>query len=65
MTTVNEWLDEHDPGPNVDWSSGGRVHNWRRYVPQALRSGWLFLSPTERAIVKIMADAQADNEEWD
>jgi hypothetical protein len=63
--TLTEWLDENDPGPNVEWQKAGRVHDWRNYVPQKLREGWLFLSPTERAIVSIMAEEQAGNESWD
>jgi hypothetical protein len=48
---LSEWTEQFDPGANVDWRKGG----WRKDVPKFLANKWLFLSPTERAIVFYMA----------
>jgi hypothetical protein len=63
--TLNEWFKAYDPGANVDLTAGGRVHNWRNYLPTILCERWLFLSPGERAIAFVMAEAQSDRENWE
>jgi hypothetical protein len=55
-----------EPAPQaVDWNEGGRVHNWRRYVPDDIREAWGDLTPKERDLVMIMAEYAAAQEEWD
>lgn len=60
-----ELLEQNDPGPNVEWEKAGCVHDWRNYVPEVLREGWMFLSPTERAVAAMVARDVAQQEEWD
>jgi hypothetical protein len=54
-----EWLE------NPQFGSGGRVHNWRRYVPDVLRENWASLQIETRIAIILMAEAQSDGEEWD
>jgi hypothetical protein len=62
---LEEWLEKNDPGASAFDIHQGRVHNWQNHVPGGIQEGWLFLTPNERAIVYLMAAAQADKEEWD
>jgi hypothetical protein len=62
---LEEWLEKNDPGANAFDVHHGRVHNWQNYVPQGIKEGWLFFTPKERAIVYLMAEYQAQAEEWD
>lgn len=50
---------------NVNFQEGGKVHNWRNYVPFELQSAWEELTLRERQIIFVMACEQADKEEWD
>ncbi len=50
---------------NVDFKSGGRVHNWKKYVPDNFESNWDNLSLREKKIIYFMAELQANREEWD
>ena len=49
----------------VDWQAGGRVHNWRNYVPTDLRARWADLSDDTRGAIYFMADEIAGREDWD
>lgn len=51
----------HDPR----WGDRGRVHDWRNYVPDAIRDNWDSLSEETRLVVYCMAEQQASAEEWD
>lgn len=48
-----------------DWNEGGKVHNWRTYIPEALQRRWLSLSEETRTVAAAMAQEQAGREEWD
>lgn len=50
---------------NPDWEEGGRVHNWRRYISEELRSIWGSFTLFQRRVIAENAQEQADNEEWD
>lgn len=68
METV-EWIAAHW-GPDVlsdsiDWDSGGRVHNWRRYVGERTRKVWTRLSYEVRLAIALDADDRAGMEDWD
>lgn len=48
-----------------DFESGGRVHNWGNYVPQAIRDRWQDLSTEARFLIVCVAEQAANKEEWD
>jgi hypothetical protein len=50
---------------NVDWESGGKVHNWRRYVSDHFRQLWNTLSEREQIILYVVANEAASKEHWD
>lgn len=41
-----------------------KVHNWRNHVPESIREVWDALAPQARAVVILMAQEQANREEW-
>ena len=43
----------------------GKCHDWRNYVPEAIRLVWNELSELERTLVMLVAEKSADAEEWD
>lgn len=49
----------------VDWNGGGRCHNWRTHVPDAIAERWHRLSPDARACVYYMAEQAAGEEQWE
>jgi len=50
---------------NPDFKNTGKVHDWRNYVPYDWQNNWHQFSERERQIIAVMAQMQADNEEWD
>lgn len=48
-----------------DWESGGRVHNWKRYVDNDIQKMWKELSLREKLIIACFAEKLASQEEWD
>lgn len=50
---------------DIDWSDGGRVHNWRTHVPDIIADVWSSLPMDARACVYVMAMIEAGNEHWD
>lgn len=42
-----------------------RVHDWRNYVPDEWQKDWDKFTDREKKIIAIMAETQADSEEWD
>ena len=60
------WWDSFgDEVTAVVWGDGGRVHNWRNYVPPRLKKIWHHLSMEAKVVIYIMADEQASDEVWD
>jgi hypothetical protein len=57
--------DDDEPWLDPKWDEGGRVHNWRRHVPDEVRQLWPHLAPGVRAVLYRWADELADQEEWD
>lgn len=47
------------------WDEPLKVHDWRNYVGDCVKSIWNTLSIETRAAIALDADKQADNEEWD
>ena len=61
-------LDAPDEPQDIlrpSWSDVGRVHDWRNYIPDAMRERWFMLSPDARVAAYIMATDLAHSEEWD
>lgn len=50
---------------NPDFENTGRIHDWRNYVPYDWQKNWNHFSERERQIICVMAQMQADREEWD
>jgi hypothetical protein len=50
---------------NPDFENTTRVHDWRNYVPNDWQNNWEQFTDRERKIVAVMAQVQADKEEWD
>ncbi len=49
----------------VNWADGGRIHNWRTYVPTKLRKVWHHLGIETKVVIYIMAEDRANEEVWD
>lgn len=52
---------------DVDFTAHGfvRVHDWRKYVPDDWQKNWMMFSERERKIIFVLANRQAQAEEWD
>lgn len=50
---------------NPDFKEKENVHDWRNYVPYEWQENWFEFTEREKQIIVVMAEAQADNEEWD
>jgi hypothetical protein len=42
-----------------------KVHDWRNYVPYDWQKDWNDFTDREKKIIAVMAETQADKEEWD
>lgn len=60
----DEWLLSIDVS-SPDFKDKTSVHDWRNYVPDRWQDNWDELTERERKIIAIMAQAQADSEDWD
>lgn len=54
-------IDLNDP----KFEQTTRVHDWRNYVPDEWQKDWNKFTNREKKIIAIMAETQADSEEWD
>ena len=64
MNLFNEFIkniDLNDP----KFEDSGRVHDWRNYIPNEWVECWSEFTEKERKIMAVMAETQANNEEWD
>lgn len=43
----------------------GRVHEWRRYIPDGFKKIWAELPSEAKFCMFVMASRQAKDEEWD
>ncbi len=50
---------------NPDWKNISKVHDWKNYVPYDWQENWQDFTERERQIIAVMAQSQADKEEWD
>jgi hypothetical protein len=53
---------------NIDkpeFENKDKVHDWRNYVPYEWQNNWEQFTQRERQIIAVMAQTQADKEEWD
>ena len=50
---------------NPDFENKTAIHDWRNYVPGAWQYNWNEFTDRERKIIAIMAQLEADNEDWD
>jgi hypothetical protein len=51
---------------NETFAKQGRyIHDWQRYIPENVRGAWPTLSDEARGIAYLIAEQQADAEEWD
>ena len=50
---------------NPDWKNISKVHDWKNYVPYDWQENWQDFTERERKIIAVMAQSQADKEEWD
>jgi hypothetical protein len=41
-----------------------KVHDWRNYVPYDWQINWFEFTERERQIIAVMAETQADKEDW-
>jgi len=48
-----------------DFDNKTKVHDWRNYVPYNWQTNWGQFTEREKKIIAVMAQMQADNEEWD
>lgn len=48
-----------------DWANTARVHDWKNYVNDELRSMWHMFSPTQKAAIARNAEDFADREDWE
>lgn len=64
------WLDVSytftpDDFENPDWTSAGKVHEWKNYVTQEVQQLWPTFSSELRAALARQSEAMAGLEEWD
>ena len=60
-----DYPDEPGEILRSSWDGLGKCHDWRNYIPDAMRDRWLALSPDARVAAYIMAERIASYEEWD
>ena len=48
-----------------DWEVGGKVHNWKNYIPEEFRLIWSELSVDARSMAYYFAEKIASTEEWE
>lgn len=50
---------------NPQWESTNGRHDWRRYIPEDVQDLWLELPLEAHMVALLMAEAQANLEEWE
>jgi hypothetical protein len=60
-----EYFIKHINLDNPEFDKRSKVHDWRNYVPYDWMKEWDNLTEREKNIIAVMAETQADNEEWD
>ncbi len=60
-----DYADEPADILRLSWPNVGKVHDWRNYIPDAMRERWLTLSPDACVAAYILAERIASYEDWD
>ena len=50
---------------NPEFKKAGKIMDWRNYVPSDWQKKWAEFSERERKIIYVMAEKEANSEEWD
>ena len=50
---------------NPKWNKAEKVHDWRNHVIDSIRNNWKELSFETRLVVYVIAEGEADREEWE
>jgi hypothetical protein len=50
---------------NPQFEKACQVHDWRNYVPYEWKDKWEEFTEREKQIIAVMAQMEADKEEWD
>lgn len=50
---------------NPDFENPSKTHDWRNYVPYDWQKNWTQFTEREKQIIAVMAQSNADNEDWD
>lgn len=58
---ITEGVNLHDP----KFDQTRKVHDWRNYVPFEWQKDWNEFTDREKKIIIVMAETQAEVEEWD
>lgn len=48
-----------------DWENTSRVHDWRNYITDQMKSQWDKFSSEQKRMIAEMADEAASGEQWD
>ena len=61
------YLCAYDEAPEreIDWGSGGHVHNWKSYISTGFKEKWSQLSDEARWLAYLFAELKAGDEHWD
>jgi hypothetical protein len=61
---IDEFIKNIDLN-NPKFEDVGRVHDWRNYIPKEWVECWSEFTEREKKIMIVMAEAQANEEDWD
>lgn len=64
IASVDVFVNSDVMNPSI-LKGSGTVHDWRKHVPDIVKSMWVELTERERRLVMIVCERAADNEEWD
>lgn len=68
---INKLVDlikEHREIGHLDqphFDKARRVHDWRNYIPDEIREVWSSMTVESRVVTYILAEKQANAEDWD
>ena len=65
MNEMEERLNPPRDWSGPEWGVEDRIHNWRNYASDELKTEWPKLSGKQRMIIAAMLKEMASNEHWD
>lgn len=65
MTKTIDYIARDALVEEIDWSEGGRIHNWRNHVGEHTRAIWHTLTPEQKVAIARDAEGDASAEEWE